>query len=989
MAVMKRTKRRARTDRPPREARKPAPRSALARRPGQDGFLIVGLGASAGGLEALEEFFTRAPTDTGMAFIVVSHQGTEHTSMLPELLRRYTMMPVREATEGARVERNTVCVAPAGKNLEIHGRTLHLVGTVRHARAPMPIDSFFRSLAEDQQQNAVGIVLSGTGSDGTLGLAAIKGHSGLALAQDEASARHPGMPRSAIMSGLVDFVLEPRAMAERLVAYVGGPSLAQAVSVRESAPLLQQIFTLLRERTGSDFSLYKAETSHRRIERRMRIHQVGGLTEYLRILRQDPREVQALFGEMLIGVTSFFRDPPVWNALAKELRRLLDEKHEGARVRIWVSACASGEEAYSVAILVREYMLRRRKALQVQIFATDVDNDAVETARNGVYPLGIAGDVTAERLQRFFTREDGSYRVTRELRDVVVFARHNLLADPPFTKLDLMTCRNLLIYLEPAARRHLVDLFSYILRPRGLLLLGSSEALDDADGRLREVDRRSKLFRRTTLAGAPPQRLPIWTERPTRATTMAVASQRDEREPVTRRLAEGLLLAAYAPSGVVVDGRGEIVHVHGHTGSFLEPAPGRPTQRLVDLARAGLRADLGAALREAAKTKRTVVRRDVSLGRDGRDLNVTIAVRPITEPELIRGFFLVTFEPSKAAPAGRAPVGRRSTDRRRGTSVPLVLELEQTKQRYHQSIEKLQTSNEELQSANEELESTNEELQSANEELETTREETQSLNEELVTLNSELHAKVAELMEAQSDLRSLLNSTGIATIFLDRSLCIKRFTPEARDVVHLIDTDVGRPLGDLATKLADARLIEDAAEVLKSLVMRERQVRASNGTWYLVRVMPHRMLTGEINGVVITFLDTTARKHAEDLLGSARQYFLSVIDALLHPVVVLDENLRVMATNEPFCQAVGLTRRELEEHPFAEIAVGAFNIPPLLEHLARILPTGTVLTGFRVAHTFPQVGHKVLVLSARRLEPAPRALILVSVEDQTSGDGPR
>jgi len=509
----------------------------------------VGLGASADELGALEEFF-RIPADTGMAFVVVlSHRGGEHNSLRLELLQRCTSMPVLEATEGVRVVPNKVYVPPAGKSLEFHRGLLHLVGIRRRGTTSMPIDHFLRSLAEDRQQNAVGIILSETGADGALGLAAIKGHSGLTLVQDQALARHAGAPRSATaMVKVVDVVLPSDAIRETLVAYSSGPRLSPGALARESGQLLEQIFALVRDRTGHDFSLYKTGTGHSQIERRMRLLRVRGLAEYAHLLHEDPKETDALCGEMLrLGVTGFFRDPLAFDALARKLPRLLQSRRAGSRVRVWVAGCATGEEAYSVAILLREYLAKRRHPLDIRIFATDVDGDAIKTAGAGAYPFGIVDGVAPGRLRRFFLREQGSYRVSPEIRDLIVFARHNLLCDPPFVNLDLVCCRNLLGYMEPAGRRQLVSILARVVKPHGLLLLGASETLGDADVHFKDVDRKARLFRRTTLPSLLPKRLQLESARPTRAEVVIarlagelITAQETERKRIAADLHDDL-----------------------------------------------------------------------------------------------------------------------------------------------------------------------------------------------------------------------------------------------------------------------------------------------------------------------------------------------------------------------------------------------------------------------------------------------------------------
>src|SRR5467141_478139 len=619
---------------------KPPPSTDLPAAP--PGFLIVGIGASAGGLEAMEEFFRHTSPSRGMAFVVVSHQHAGHVSLLPSLLSKCTAMPVVEATDGMEVEANRVYMAPGGINLAILHGTLHLMEPASQERVPLPIDYFFRSLAEDQKQRAVGIILSGTGTDGTLGLRAIKDESGLTIAQEPSSAKYQGMPRSAIAAGVVDVVKPAGQMSEPLLAYTRSLTRpARPFPEHEGSQTLRKIFILLRDRTGNDFTLYKENTIHRRIERRMHVHQIENVRQYLRFVLANPHELDTLFQELLIGVTSFFRDPQAFEAFVhKGLHSLVDGKSEGATLRLWVAGCSTGEEAYSLAILIREYLTQRKRRLIVQIFASDLDSRAIETARLGLYPVGIAGDVTPDRLHRFFTKEDHSYRVKKEIRDLVVFATQNVLTNAPFTKLDLLPCRNLLIYLEAKAQQKLLPLFHYTLNPQGILFLGSSETIGRFESLFTVIDRKGKLFRRTAEPGAIPrlERFPGGMMKGT-AETRAEAEVRlpPMRAVSIPDLIQQLLVLRYAPAAVIVNERGEVVYIHGHTGTYLELAPGPPTHHLLEMAREGLQHDLALALHQAASKEDDVVHHNVRVKADGDVILVNLTVKKIAEPEALQG----------------------------------------------------------------------------------------------------------------------------------------------------------------------------------------------------------------------------------------------------------------------------------------------------------------------------------------------------------------
>lgn len=951
---------------------KPTPTTTQPAAP--PGFLIVGIGASAGGLEAMEEFFRHMSPSSGMAFVVVSHQHAGHVSLLPSLLSKCTAMPVVEATDGLKVEPNRVYLAPGGTHLALLHGTLHFMESDSQERVPLPIDYFFRSLAEDQKQDAVGIILSGTGTDGTLGLRAIKAESGMTIAQEPQSAKYQGMPRSAIAAGVVDVVKPAGQLSEPLHAYAR--SLAkplQPLPESDASQTLRKIFILLRDRTGNDFSLYKESTIHRRIERRMNVHQIENLRQYLRFVLSNPHELDALFQELLIGVTSFFRDSPAFEILVhKGLASLLEGKPEGATLRVWVPGCSTGEEAYSLAILIREYLTQRKLRFTVQMFASDLDSRAIETARVGLYPIGIAGDVTPERLQRFFTKEDHSYRVKKEIRDLVVFATHNILTDAPFTKLDLLSCRNLLIYLDAKAQHTLLPLFQYALKPQGLLLLGSSESIGGFERLFTVIDRKGKLFRRT----AEPSTLPHLERFPgglMRGTTEpqgeAEVSHLAPRPASMPLLIQQLLVSRYAPPAVVVNGRGEVVHIHGHTGAYLEPAPGPPTHKLIEMARDGLQHDLTLALHQAASQEDDVVHRGVRVKANGGVILVNVTVKRMAEPEPLDGLFLVTFETGRVdQPAARKGAPARAAAPLTKSEAGLRRELEITKQRLQRTIEELQTSNEELKSTNEELQSTNEELQSTNEELETTKEELQSLNEELVTVNAELQGKLDELSDMNDDLHNLLNSTEVATIFLDNELRIKRFTAEAKRVSHLMAIDVGRPLSDIVSKLTGDRLVEDAQAVLQTLVVTERDVQTADGNWFFMRILPYRTAKNIIDGLVLTFLDITKMKKAELLVDTARGVAASIVETVREPLLVLDDQLRVVSTNQAFYRIFQVTPREVEQQLLYHLCNGAWNIPDLRSLLEDVLPKHSSFQDFLVDRTFPHIGRKVLMLNGRRLE---------------------
>ncbi len=849
----------------------PAPERAAHARP-RKAFPVVGIGASAGGLEAIEAFFAAMPVSSGMAFVVVTHQHAGQASLMAELLSRRTSMPVVQASESTPLEPDHVYTSRPGDNLAVVDGVLQSAAVGRRIPIPMPVDYFFRSLAQDRKELAVGVILSGTGTDGTLGLKEIKAELGMVMAQDVKSAQYAGMPQSAVGTQLVDYVLPPEDMPDRLIAYERARVPAKAHEARHEGHQepIQRVFSLLRGRTGHDFSQYKSSTVQRRIDRRIVVHHLGSMQRYVAYLRNHPEEIDLLFKELLIGVTSFFRDPEAWEALAGQIRQLLADKPDDYVLRAWVLGCSTGEEAYSLAILFREAMDEAKRSLSVQIFATDLDADAVASARRGTYPFGIANDLSATRLARFFTQEDDRFRVKKELREMVVFAPQDVLADPPFTKVDLLSCRNLLIYLDNSLQKKVFPLFHYAIKAHGILFLGSSESAAPFTRLFEPLDRKWKIFRRldapagTYVADFPPA---IGAGLP-RTLAEGGAAGGTHGHRTLAQLAERAILKDLVPPTVIVRERGDVVHVQGRTGQFLEPAPGaQAAANVFNMAREGLPLVLTAAIRQAAGQDAEVVQRGVLVKTNGSHSRVDVRVRRLREPAALRGLFCISFERSVEAREEGPARGLRASRHAGARVVALENELEQAKESHRATTEELQSANEELQSTNEELQSTNEELQSANEELGTSKEELQSLNEELQTVNAELQGKVEELSHINDDMKNLLNGTDIATIFMDGDLRIKRFTEQAKKVIRLIPSDVGRPIGDLVSTLRYDKLVDDAQEVLRTLIPKEVTVEGARDGGepisYLMRILPYRTTENVIDGLVLTFVDISIARRLE------------------------------------------------------------------------------------------------------------------------------
>ena len=836
---------------------------------------IVGMGGSAGGVDAFDHFFRSMPADSGLAFVLVPHLDPDHKGLMPELLQRMTTMRVLQVEDGMKVHANTVYVIPPNRDMSILHGSLFLLEPGRPRGLRMPIDFFFRQLAEDQRERAIGVILSGMGTDGTLGLKAVKEKLGMAMVQHVDSAQFDSMPRSAIGTGMVDFVAAAERLPEKLLSYTHLHSRV----IGQEPPLdagasdsYQKVFALLRSQTGHDLTLYKHNTVQRRIQRRMSVHQITGVEQYVRFLQENPHETELLFRELLIGVTNFFREPEAFEVLStKVLPGLLLSHQESGSLRVWVPACASGEEAYSIAIIIRETQeaLLPAAHMKVQVYATDINKEAVDAARSGFYPANIAADVSPERLSRFFAKDGDGYRVRKEIRELVVFAPQNLIMDPPFTRIDLLSCRNLLIYLTPELQKRLLPLFHYALSPGGFLFLGSAESVGEFKDLFSTVDNKWKVFARKESSAAPMALtgFPSTTSTRVPAGARTGAERRQRVEMTLPQVAQQLVVETVAPPAVLVNDRGDMLYLTRRTGKYLEPAVGKANMNILAMAREGLRTDLGMALRRAVADDREITVRGLRVKTNGKTQTIHLTVRPLHEPDVVSGLFLVVFEEATRAYARKAgaKAGAGDAEGHLLTTAEVEKELAQAKEQLHSTVQDMEASEEELKSANEELQSLNEELQSTNEELTTSKEELQSLNEELLTLNAELQAKNDELTQSSNDMRNLLNSTQIATMFLDSGFKVRRFTPQITTIFNLISSDVGRPLTDIVSNLLydTDELIRLAEQVLETLLPQELQVETAKGKRYSVRIMPYRTAENLIDGVVITFSDVTAFRFLE------------------------------------------------------------------------------------------------------------------------------
>jgi len=890
-------------------------------------FPIVGIGASAGGLAAFEAFFSALPVGSGMAFVIVQHLAPDHKSILTELIGRYTSMEVFEVEDGMVVRPDCTYIIPPNYDMAFLNGALQLLEPTAPRGQRLPVDFFFRSLAQDQRARAIGIVLSGTGSDGTQGVRAIKGEGGMVMVQSFDTTQYDGMPRSAMTTGMVDFVLPPAEMPAQLITYVRHafgklkePLASSGLKVDES---LKKIFVLLRAQTGHDFSRYKQNTINRRIERRMAVHQIEQVDDYIQFLRKEPSEVEALFHDLLIGVTNFFRDPVAFMALEEEvIVRLLSNKPPGATIRVWVPGCSTGEEAYSIAILLQERMDALKTNFKLLVFATDIDSRAIESARTGIYPASIAADIAPERLTRYFIEEPGGgfFRINKLIRDMLVFSEQDVIKDPPFSRIDLISCRNLLIYMGPELHKKLLPLFHYALNPGGFLFLGSSESIGDHLDLYTTLNRTAKLYQRKDDGIS--QRLSLTRFLPpvTGGATdrRAVAKAVGQSGGQLRELTERALLQQYAAVGALVNDRGEILYLHGRTGQYLEPAAGEAGLNILKMARQGLRPALTTVLHKAAAKKEPVSHSGIRVKTNGDFSCVDLKVQPVTTENAEQPLFLVILEPAPeavtAAKGAAKRAGARGNTREINAQIAALKQELRDKEEYLQSsTEELETTNEELKSANEEMQSINEEMQSTNEELETSREELQSVNEELATVNAELQGKVIDLSRANNDMNNLLAGTGLGTIFVDHQLCIQRFTPAITQVINLIASDVGRPVGQIVSNLVGYNhLVEDVQQVLDTLAPQEVEVQAKSGRWFVLRMRPYRTLENVIEGAVITFFDVTDMKSARAALQGTEllRRFAAVMADSRDAIIVQDLEGRIMSWNPAATRMYGWSEAE-------------------------------------------------------------------------------
>ncbi|MBN2591827.1 MAG: PAS domain-containing protein [Sedimentisphaerales bacterium] len=947
-------------------------------------FPIIGIGASAGGLEALEGFIRHITPRCNMAFVIIQHRATESKSIMVSLLEKYSELKVFEITDGMKIQPESIYINQPHKDISITNGKFYCDNSDDAYGTRLPIDYFFKSLANNLGERSICIILSGTGSDGTLGMKEIKAAGGLAMAQEEKQAKYFNMPRSAIDTGLVDFILPVEKMPDKLMQYVKHPYLEthrrHEAAVDKFETYLQQIFGIMRTITGHDFSNYKRNTIQRRIQRRMAVHQISDIKEYIRFLRENTKEVKALFKDMIITVTNFFRDSDAFKALKeKAIKEIIRSKPLNSSIRIWIPGCATGEEAYSVAMLLEETLEEMKKKMEVQIFATDLDVEVIDTARYGRYPDSISADISHKFLKKYFVRLDNSYKIKEQIREKLVFAKQDLIKDPPFSKLDLICCRNVLIYMNQDLQKKIIPLFHYTLNPNGFLFLGTSETIGQFSDLFSPVDTKQKIFSRKSNA-LRHHEYPVIQNVIEFAGQSGTQEKQQKNETDISRLAINLILKEYSLPCVLLNEKYDIIYFHGDTGAFLVQPGGEPTTNILKMAKREFHYPLSILLHKAEREEKTAISENMQVKYDNEMLNFNLIVRPVKEWGIKENLLMVVFDikPQKEISSEKVEKKAKIEHKIPPRIEALEQELKSTKEYLQTTIEELETSNEELKSSNEELQSTNEELQSTNEELETSREELQSTNEELRTVNSEHQSKIDELFQVNDDLNNLLASTNIATVFLDTELKIKRFTPESRNLFKFIESDTGRPLDNIVNKLEYVNLEADMEKVLKTLEKIECEVQTKDGLWLLVKIAPYRTTENVIDGVVITIFDISKEKEAQ-------RYAESIFEMVRQPMLVLDKELKVLSANRAFYRTFAAKSQETEGKFIYDIGNGQWDIPKLRKLLKNILSKNTFFEDFEVEYKFPGIDTKKMILNARCVsqEGKRTEFILMAIEKIT------
>ncbi|MEG4029258.1 MULTISPECIES: chemotaxis protein CheB [unclassified Microcoleus] len=963
-----------------------------------DLFPVVAIGASAGVLEAFMQLLSHLPIDTGMAFVIIQHMLPNQESVLSVILARSTLMPVHEVTDGMLITPNQVYVIPPNFSMTIDGGVLKLTPRGRGRGVFMSVDTFLFSLAEERGNQAIGVILSGGDSDGAQGLKAIKAAGGITFAQCEKSAQVNSMPNTAVATGQVDFILTPEKIADKIAEIGRHPYIADRPATEsttsedaiENKDAIAIIYSLLRVATGVDFTNYKQTTLKRRIHRRMLLYKLERIENYAEYLQHTPAEVTALYHDVLIHVTSFFRDPESFHALSSNVfPAIVQDKSPKKPIRIWIAGCSTGEEAYSIAICLLEFLGSRSTNLPIQIYATDISESAIAIARSGFYTQAQVADISPERLNRFFVQVEGGYQIAKPVRELCVFARQNLIADPPFSRMDLITCRNVLIYLGPPLQKKLLPMFHYGLRSAGFLLLGTSETVGDFSEFFALFDKKNKIYTKKQLSHwlsmdlnannyplTPLNHPPLQTEK------------LDEIE--MEKQADRIVLNHYAPVGVVINAASEIVQFRGQTNAYLEPAPGRASFSLLRMAKEGLRVELRTAIQQASQQKQPIARAGLQVKEGEIIRQIRINVIPFQAGAVAKNYFLVLFQeesPISAMPAANTDDGRVNSDPSQGETqeiARLLQELKTTREHLGAIVQEHQAANQDLRAANEEILSSNEELQSMNEELETAKEEIQATNEELNTINDELQRRNLESTQVSNDLENLLASINIPILMVGGDLRIRRFTPAIERLFNLISTDVGRSLSDITHKLIVPDLEQLILEVIRTLNLKVQEVQDRDGRWYDLHIRPYRTIDNKIDGAVVMLVDINELKLSAQQLTEAKNYAETIVETVREPLLVLDLNLQAITANRCFYETFQVMPIQIEQQSIFELGNRQWNIPKLRSLLEEILAGSEEFKDFEVEDDFEQIGHKIMLLNGRKMPPiGDTQMILLAIEDIT------
>lgn len=923
---------------------------------------IIAMGGSAGSLQAFEVFFKHMPNHTGYAFVIIMHLPTVANIDLPSLFQKFTAMPVVEALEGLPLLPNHVYVIPPNRDMGIHKNTLTLFSLSKERKLHYAINFFLQSLAEEKRNLAVAIILSGMGADGELGVKIIKQKNGMVVVQDPQSAQFKAMPEAAISTGSTDFILLPEEMPKTLIKYLNNPVELTSNNNEYQQKMLQKILLLLRSHIGHDFTLYKENTIIRRIERRISFRKLETFEQYLNYITDYPIEMEILFKELLIGVTKFFRDKDAFQAITNLFHERLLQKTNDKPIRIWIAGCSTGEEAYSIAILIMEFMElhphhRQQKA---QIFATDLDSDAIEVARLGFYPLTIKDDVSEERLNRYFIKKNNGYVVKKELREIIVFAKHNLIKDAPFTRLDLLSCRNVMIYFSATLQKKLLPVFHYSLNKNGLLFLGPAETVGGYNEAFNLLDAKWKIF------------MPIYgfnniakiLDFPFNIATQNIKSFKESavKQQIKNPMANSfhkILIDHYTPASLLVNEKGDILYINGNMNRYLQFNSGEAIMNIHKIAREELKYPIGNALTQVYQTKNSTGPIEVKVNENTKSFKIAFIINPIEDTHL-EGLAIIIFKDIEEIKRKRKSTSSSFNEAELQTINELEKELDFTKQQLHATIEQMESSLEELKSTNEELQSTNEELQSTNEEALTTKEEMQSLNEELMTINLQYQDKAEELTRLNNDMKNLLDNTEIGTIFLDNQLNILRFTPQVNKLFNVIPQDVGRSITHIVSNFDYPGLEQTINEVIERLAGKELEVKTKKNEWYNLRIMPYRTMDNFISGAVLTFTKITPLKALENRLSAALSYLQTVVDEFGNPAIVLDKEQNVLAVNKKFLHLFHLKENEIKEHFFMEVVINKWKTKKLVDLLK-----DKKETEFYLEHVFPEIGLLKLMIKLR------------------------